>query len=1578
MTQETLPRDRRVAIGVFFLALAVYMVTYVGAFKSNDERALFSGIDSFIKRGEFTVNQIYWDYTNVGMLTSAGDMVPNYEPGQMVAAIPFYLWGRALGAAVQGTMFFNVLVTAASAALVYLCFLELRYRRRTSTLGALVFAFATLAWPYSRTFFREPLTVLAYLVAVYALLRYRPPEPRRLRWPFVAGLALGVALATKQISIAFVPTFLVLVYAYERGRPADPDKHLTRQRLAMAAAALVPLLLVLGLERVYHVATLGGVELFARNIVEYTTNPQLSQSAPARMMRALLGLSVSPYKGLFWYAPVLLLGLIGAVPFTRRFRWEGLAFLLLIGGHFLGYSRYNYWSGGVAWGSRYMLPVIPFLVLLAGPVFAWLMLEPLAGTVGDRPEPKPVAGTVGDRPEQGITVTHYALRVTVWLLIALSVFVQVLGVSVDLRTYELRFLLDNAEIWGGIGQAIEALYLQPGYSPVIGHLRLLLSGTQPLDFAWVQLRELGTWAFLPAGLLVSLAFLAVAIVAFVVIWRRPQRAGWIGLGMTVLAVTAASLLLGIYRQGDGRFDPYGVDRFLRPMMERLEAVDCGWQGCDDVLLVPDPSLTDYFLNYLKAPLVWYATEPDPPDEALLERLPNHYEHIWLARDRDAASDDAEGRRAVEHYLAEHAFKLDEERFGDWARLLRYSAGSTVAEQVAPEQPLGDMTLVEATIGVQPASTSSSDAAQPLDDGVVLARPGETLQIRLRWQADQPPAGNYTVFTQLLDANSQVVAQRTAGRATGFFRPPACTRGPDNHRQSGVGTAGRPASRRLSPDHRPLPRRFGRHAAADRPRRRFRRVATDPGVAMKGEQLPVTSDQSSVISDQSSVTDRRSLLLCLGLTLLLVLPALLPLLRAGFFVSDDGLFHVYRTAALARAWGDGVLWPRLFPEFGFGYGQAVLNFYAPLSYGPAAALTVAGIDPAGAVKIMIAFSTLAAALAAFGYGRHLFGSAAGVLAALVYTYAPYHLADAYLRGAVPEHAAFVFPPLILWAYSAAFRRDNPWPPLLWGTLAWAGLVLTHNLTALMMAPVAVTQLLVLAGTSHRWRRLAGAAGSVALAAAITAVFWLPALAESRSVGLALGPSRGYAEHLLNGATVLRRSLAYFVNAPDTLGRIYPLSWLALALAALGAALLAVRWRQRQLPPGWPAAAFHLGLAVVAMFMTTALALPLWDALLPALGQLQYPWRLLLLEAVGLMGIAAALPALLPRIRPAILIAAVAALSMLVALPGLRVEPLRLSPVEQWLPDHMWQGDAAAGQVGATWTGEFLPLTVGEQRWALGRPREGALDGPPLQPAPSVVLSRLGYDQVTAEVSSAAPWALRLHQFLLPGWNAAVDGAPAATYPSGELGLVTVDLPAGQHTVHVEFGNTPARQAGAIISLLGVVAWIILVWGRGRGRGLRFTSLMLGIMALALALNSFGAGQRAWTPRPVQATLEDMAVLVAADARARPELGVADVTLYWLALRETGQDYKAFVHLLGADGGVIAQHDGDPVGGFTPTTRWRPGEIIADRHIITLPPDLPSGAYGLRAGLYQVDPLRNLRVDPPAPDDRVDVGTVEITP
>ena len=777
------PSDRRIAAGIFFLVFALYVLTYVGAFKSNDERALFGGVDSFVKRGEFTVNQIYWDYTNVGMLTSQGDMVPNYEPAQMVAAIPLYLWGRALGAAAQGVMVFNAIVTAAAAALLFLCFLELEYGRRTATLGSLVFAFATLAWPYSRTFFREPLTMLAYLLTVYGLLRYRgfrygaapvQPTARRYRWLVLTGFALGLALITKQTSVALVPSLLVLAVAYEWRRPITAHEG-SRGRVAlrMAAAMLAPLALMLLLGRLYQVITLGGVEVFARNIVEYTTNPQLSQTVPARMMRAFLGITVSPYKGLFWYSPVLILGLVGAFPFTRRHRWEGLSFLLLIALHLLGYSRYNYWSAGVAWGMRYLLPVVPFLVLLAAPVWAWLLRERPAGSA-----PAP-AGSPEKRPGEAkgsSRLLRWLGVAAIVLLIALSVAIQVLGIAVDLRTYEVRFLVEQAEVWGGIGQAIEALYLNPAYSPVLGHLRLLLAGTEPLDVAWVQHREMGTWAVAPQGLMLSLLFVGLAAAAFVAIWRRPERAGRIAAGMAVASIVFCTGLVAIYRHGDRRYDQYGADRLLRPMTETLAEVPCGWSDCSDALLVPDPVLTDYFLNYLSAPLVWYGVDPKPVDEGLMATVLERYPRVWLARDRNAQTDDQEDRRAVERYLAEHAYKLDEQTYDNWARLLQFSAAGTLAEEIHPQQALGDMTLVRARLGLERRQEGVGTASDPPNDGVVQARPGDTLQVGLTWRADQTPQATYTVFVQLLDGASQVVAQADRWPGDGLYPTAALSAG----------------------------------------------------------------------------------------------------------------------------------------------------------------------------------------------------------------------------------------------------------------------------------------------------------------------------------------------------------------------------------------------------------------------------------------------------------------------------------------------------------------------------------------------------------------------------------------------------------------------------------------------------------------------------------------------------------------------------------------------------------------------------------------------------------------------------------
>lgn len=93
----------------------------------------------------------------------------------------------------------------------------------------------------------------------------------------------------------------------------------------------------------------------------------------------------------------------------------------------------------------------------------------------------------------------------------------------------------------------------------------------------------------------------------------------------------------------------------------------------------------------------------------------------------------------------------------------------------------------------------------------------------------------------------------------------------------------------------------------------------------------------------------------------------------------------------------------------------------------------------------------------------------------------------------------------------------------------------------------------------------------------------------------------------------------------------------------------------------------------------------------------------------------------------------------------------------------------------------------------------------------------------------------------------------------------------------------------------------------------------------------------------------------------QVGAGDLqlALHWQALAPMSESFKIFVHLLaGADpAGIHAQADLYP---HLPTTAWIPGEVLTDRVILELPPDLSPGSYTLLVGLYDEANGRRLPV------------------
>lgn len=76
----------------------------------------------------------------------------------------------------------------------------------------------------------------------------------------------------------------------------------------------------------------------------------------------------------------------------------------------------------------------------------------------------------------------------------------------------------------------------------------------------------------------------------------------------------------------------------------------------------------------------------------------------------------------------------------------------------------------------------------------------------------------------------------------------------------------------------------------------------------------------------------------------------------------------------------------------------------------------------------------------------------------------------------------------------------------------------------------------------------------------------------------------------------------------------------------------------------------------------------------------------------------------------------------------------------------------------------------------------------------------------------------------------------------------------------------------------------------------------------------------------------------------------LTLYWQANRQMSVDYSIFLHLIDADGKIVTQQDGSPLNGNAPTSWWRPGDLLADAHELSIPSDVRAGRYTLAIGVY----------------------------
>jgi uncharacterized membrane protein len=348
----------------------------------------------------------------------------------------------------------------------------------------------------------------------------------------------------------------------------------------------------------------------------------------------------------------------------------------------------------------------------------------------------------------------------------------------------------------------------------------------------------------------------------------------------------------------------------------------------------------------------------------------------------------------------------------------------------------------------------------------------------------------------------------------------------------------------------------------------------------------------------------------------------------FLVSGDGRAHLFRLLAFDQTLRQGVVYPRWFPNLAFGYGYPILDFYPPLAVYLAEALHLLGLGYVNAIKGEFVIIFVLTACGAYVMGRTLLnngasGKIAGVLAAVVYVFAPYSIYDVYVRGATTETLAAALLPWLIWSLHLAIRRGTLGSLVLMGMLL-ALQLLAHSLTLAIAAPFLGTYVLFelfrLPAAIRRQAFLRTAVAAL-LATGASAFYWLPFVAELPLVKMGQGANpfgATFQSQLLSLPDMIQSEFLYQYSGPVALG-----------LATMGLCFLAVivslfkPWRGRAVVLLFGALAWGGAISMLKLLGGA------WTAL-PFATVVQFPWRMMVLVDLGLSVTIGALPVLFSRI------------------------------------------------------------------------------------------------------------------------------------------------------------------------------------------------------------------------------------------------------------------------------------------------------------------------------------------------------------
>lgn len=555
-------------------------------------------------------------------------------------------------------------------------------------------------------------------------------------------------------------------------------------------------------------------------------------------------------------------------------------------------------------------------------------------------------------------------------------------------------------------------------------------------------------------------------------------------------------------------------------------------------------------------------------------------------------------------------------------------------------------------------------------------------------------------------------------------------------------------------------------------------------------------------------------LAVALLIALCFFSIKPLFFAGFFpIHDDA--QVARVFEMGKSLSDGMFPVRWVSDLGYGYGYPVFNFYAPLAYYFGGMLTMIGLDALIATKIMIGIGMIVAGITMYLFAKQIWGGLGGFLASILYVYAPYHAVQLYVRGAVAELWAYAFIPLVFYGVLMTVR-SNKWRYLFIGSFAYAGVILSHNLTAFMVTPFLILFALVLILTSKQRKKREGILSLAFLflvGLLLAGFYWLPAILESKytNVFSQIGGGADYHDHFVCLPQIWDSPWGFGGSARGCLdGLSFRLGKLHIVVALIVPILILLNRKQRN--QFWPIVLFFLLGLFLSIFMMTDMSVRMWN-ILAQLSFIQFPWRFLSIasffSSVLGGGIVLGVVPFFPKrdkknYFPIVLIVIVVALTYFLN--------LKLFVAQKTLPKNSsdYTNLKEIRFYATKLSDEYLPKGIQKPKSEdkTISSRFISLNGEKI----TNIRKKTQEIQATVVAKKDEQYSIPLAYF--PAWHAWINGSPVSILEN-KSGIL-LPLKAGNNEIELQFEQTLVEKIGNMFSLFGVFILIAgIIMGKRRG-------------------------------------------------------------------------------------------------------------------------------------------------------------------